>query len=253
MATMHNGSSASHDELSQIKRKLIWRMVVAGMMIVGLLGGLALFDHLGTQMETESPAPAFSEPVPVPKKNLTQPVTPLEAAPEAKDEKKPENDKAAPEASALPIDNAAPAVEPPPRPEVAAQPVLPRATQPMARLLTRPVTSAGGRSSEMRSGVSTSPAARSEASAPSSATPPAPAPVPARLLSGYALQAGVFSDTRRAEELHARLTLAGIPSSIEARVQVGPFKSKKEAESAREKMKSLGIEAVLLPPRGSTR
>ena len=52
----------------------------------------------------------------------------------------------------------------------------------------------------------------------------------------------------RGEELHAKLTLEGIPSSIESRVQVGPFKRKEDAEAARAKMKALGIDAVLLPP-----
>ena len=78
-------------------------------------------------------------------------------------------------------------------------------------------------------------------------------PAPPRLFSGYALQAGVFSDPRRAEELNARLILEGIPSTIEARVQVGPFKSRAEAEAAREKMKAMGIDAVLLLPKGAKR
>ena len=73
------------------------------------------------------------------------------------------------------------------------------------------------------------------------------------MFSGYALQAGVFSDPRRAEELNARLILEGIPSTIEARVQVGPFKSRAEAEAAREKMKAMGIDAVLLLPKGAKR
>ena len=64
------------------------------------------------------------------------------------------------------------------------------------------------------------------------------------------MQAGVFADPRRAEELHARLTLEGIPSTIEARVQVGPFKSREEAEAAREKLKTLGIDSVMLMPKG---
>ena len=72
-------------------------------------------------------------------------------------------------------------------------------------------------------------------------------------MSGYALQAGVFSDTQHAEELHARLTREGIPSSIEARVQVGPFKSKAEAEATRKKLNALGIDSVLLPPKKGER
>lgn len=67
------------------------------------------------------------------------------------------------------------------------------------------------------------------------------------------MQAGVFADPRRAEELHARLVLEGIPATIESRVQVGPFKDRAEAEAAREKLKAMGIDTVLLPPKGSRR
>jgi len=67
------------------------------------------------------------------------------------------------------------------------------------------------------------------------------------------VQAGVFADAQRAEELRAKLTLNGIPSTMEARVQVGPFKTREEAESAREKMKALGIDGILLPPKGAKR
>lgn len=91
------------------------------------------------------------------------------------------------------------------------------------------------------------------------ATPPASAPVTApeprkpvtRLLGGgsHLLQAGVFSNYQKAEELHALLTLNGIPSTLETRVQVGPFTSKAEADAARAKLKSLGIESLMLPPR----
>jgi DedD protein len=50
--------------------------------------------------------------------------------------------------------------------------------------------------------------------------------------------------------LHAKLSLAGIPSTLEARVQVGPFKTRQEAEAARAKLKGLGIEPILIPPSG---
>lgn len=77
---------------------------------------------------------------------------------------------------------------------------------------------------------------------------PTPVPAPPRLFSGFALQAGVFSSTKAAEELHAKLTLNGIPSTLETRVQVGPFKTRAEAEAAREKMQALGIDALLMAP-----
>ena len=79
------------------------------------------------------------------------------------------------------------------------------------------------------------------------------APTPPRLFSGYAVQAGVFADPRRAEELQARLAQEGIPATIEARVQVGPFKTRAEADAARARLTALGIESVLLPPKGAKR
>lgn len=74
-----------------------------------------------------------------------------------------------------------------------------------------------------------------------------------RLFSGFVLQAGVFSSTKGAEELHAKLNLHGIPSTLETRVHVGPFKTRAEAEAAQHKMQALGIDPVLLTPKGSKR
>jgi len=246
MATSETGNKEAIKEtsadVSDIKRKLAWRMGFAGLMIVALLGGLALFDHMGEQSLTESSAPPqFTEPVPVAKKVLTQPVTPAESAPEAKKDDKKVSE---PESTSAPVDKSAPRLEPPPRPEVTAQPILPRASQPAARppaATSQPVPSSPAKPVEAK--------AATPAVVVSAPTQPA---LP-RLFSGYALQAGVFADSRRAEELHARLVLEGIPSTIEARVQVGPFKSKDEAEAAREKLKTLGIEAVMLAPKGAKR
>ena len=53
-------------------------MGIAGLMIVGLLVGLALFDHFSVERETESLAPQYTQPVPVPKKLTTQPLKPAE-------------------------------------------------------------------------------------------------------------------------------------------------------------------------------
>ena len=246
------GNTEEQGDLSDIKRKLAWRMGVAGLMIIGLLGGLALFDHYSAPSVVESSEPQFTEPVPVPKKVVTQPVTPAEPTTEApKDETKP----VVPESSAAPVDKSVRLVEPPPRPEVSAQPALPRASQPAARatqpsVSPTPVEPAKAVEPKAAAVVS-SPLTR--ATTPSEPATPPPQPALSRLLSGFALQAGVFSDPRRAEELHAKLTLEGIPSSIEARVEVGPFKTRAEAEAARAKMKALGIDTVLLLPKGTKR
>lgn len=253
MANKPSANDEDKGELTDIKRKLVWRMAFAVLMIVALLGGLAAFDYFShRQFESESAGPQFNEPVPVAKKNATQPVTPIEAAPEVKTvEEKP----AEPEATAAPVDKSAPKVDLPQRPEVAARPTLPRASTsaasgPRAAAPTAAPAPAV-RASEGRTGGAT--AATSGAPIRAERAEQVPPPVPARLYSGFAVQAGVFADPRRAEELHAKLTLEGIPSTIEARVQAGPFKTREEAEAAREKLKALGIDAVLLPPRGARR
>ena len=79
------------------------------------------------------------------------------------------------------------------------------------------------------------------------------APQAPRLFSGFVLQAGVFSSMQRAEELHARLALSGVPSSVETRVQVGPFRTRQEAELAQQKLREQGIETVLVAPKGAGR
>ena len=248
MTAVRADQHSSEVAAGEIKRKLAMRMGFAGLMIVALLGGLALFDYLSVQdSSVESSAPQFNEPVPVAKKVQTQPVTPVEPVLDtAKDEKK----TSLPESSALPVGKSTPLQEPPPRPEIQAQPALPRATPGAARAHTAvPAAPTGSRPAEPRNVAAALAPARSEASAPSVTSPPAPP----RLFSGYALQAGVFADPRRAEDLHARLMQEGIAASIESRVQVGPFKTKAEAEAAREKLKALGIDTVLLPPRGAKR
>lgn len=245
MATSPNNSKEAPEDLSAIKRKLAWRMGFAGLMIIALLGALALFDYMSAPREPEAVAPQFTEPVPVPKKVITQPLAPVEPVPGTTKE---ESRVATPEATVAPTDKSALALEPPSRPEVPAQPMLPKAAPPVAKPSVTPAQTiaapATGKLPDVRP------------AAPVASTPPPtaaqvqlPPPAPLRLFSGYALQAGVFTDPRRAEELHAKLTLEGIPSTIEARVQVGPFKSKEEADAARAKMKSLGIDAVMILPK----
>lgn len=226
----------ANEELLQnaaFKKKLVWRMVFAGLMILTLLATLMLFDRLSAPEEPIAP-PQFTEPVPVAKKEVTQALKPAEPPPD-------ENKEVEPEGSAAPVDKAAPPAEPLPPPAVPAQPVLPKnqaTPSTPTSLRTAPSAAAQAKTSEP------APTPKAEPAPPVASAPP-------RLFPGFALQAGVFSDVRRAEELHAKLTLNGIPSTLEARVQAGPFKSRQEAEAAREKMKALGIDAVMLPPKGA--
>ena len=265
MEGKQTSNSGAPGDQSDIGHKLAWRMGIAVLMIVGLLLGLALFDHFTQQSELEATAPQFTEPVPVARKTLTQPLTPAEQPAEPTSETpKDEQTAAVPESSAPPVLNGgdqgqgAAALEPPPPPVVPAQPVLPRPSRPAGRTAVTdshpppPVTEKPAE-----------PKAAAASVAPAHEAPPAmpepapsksvPQPTPPRLFSGYALQAGVFSDPRRAEALHARLVNEGIPATIEARVQVGPFKTQAEADAARAKMKALGIDSVMLMPKGVKR
>ena len=253
MATDQNKPAEKVEEAAEIKRKLAWRMGIAGLMIVGLLGGLALFDRLSgpgsTPVTAEAEMPQFTEPVPVQKHMVTQPVTPVE--PTAEEMKAVEADSVGePESSESPANlfgnSLATPTEPPPPPVVAAQPSLSRKVRPASAASTKDQP-APEKNAESKT-LAASPPPATVVIAES-----APAPAPARLMSGFALQAGVFSDTQHAEELHARLMREGIPSSIEARVQVGPFNSKEEAEATRKKLNTLGIDSVLLPPKQGKR
>ncbi|SBT03540.1 Cell division protein [Candidatus Propionivibrio aalborgensis] len=265
MEGKQTSSSGAPGDQSDIGHKLAWRMGIAVLMIVGLLLGLALFDHFTQQSELEATAPQFTEPVPVARKTQTQPLTPAEPPAEpASETPKDEQTVAVPESSAPPVVSGegeakgAAELEPPPPPVVTAQPVLPRPSRPATRAAVAdshpppPVT-------EKPAEPKAQPATVAPAHEASPAVPePAPSksvpqPTPPRLFSGYALQAGVFSDPRRAEALHARLVNEGIPATIEARVQVGPFKTQAEADAARARMKELGIDSVMLMPKGVKR
>ena len=238
------------EDLTQIKRKLAWRMGVAGLMIVGLLAGLWLFDSMtANRSQPETIAPQFTEPVPVTKKSVTQPLTSAEPVAETSNETR----ATVPESTEAPMDRMSSAAQPPP-PEIAAQPSAARKGKPQTRApATGPTAAASARSAAP-------PADTSSAVAPSADQPGAGSPaVPAsprqtqvlpRMLSGINLQAGVFADPRRAEELHARLLREGIPATLETRVLVGPFPNREAADAARAKMREMGIETVQLPKAG---
>jgi DedD protein len=81
---------------------------------------------------------------------------------------------------------------------------------------------------------------------PLPAIPPTPVkaePTP----RNYDVQVGVFTDMENAKQLQAKLAEHGIPSHTETKLQLGPFTTKAEADAAKEKLKVLGIGAVVVP------
>ena len=262
MAEQSTGPDNDNNTAGELRGQLAKRLAVAGVLVAMLLGVLAFFDYLASPPEDSEPV-VFTRPVPVaPQKAVSQPVTPTENLPEPP---APEKTEAAAEA--------------PPPPKVEAQPAAPVESKPEVRADQRPSAPAPG----PRPAPAPHPAAATQVppkpipegtaepsglsprtTAPVEAPPPKPAarlveprpaapilpPTVSRLFSGFVLQAGVFSSAQRAEELHAKLTLSGVPSTLETRVQVGPFRTKHEAEAAQAKLKELGVETILVPPRG---
>lgn len=230
-----------------LKRRLLNRIAIAAVMVVGLLGSLAMFDAI---YAPKRPPPAKLASVP--------PKAETPAAEPAKEEA-----AAPPAADAKPVE---PVAEAKPEPAVVAraeEKAVPESTSspgapplqplPAEKPLTRPATS---RQASIRPAepvpLPASPAARPEPARELAPTHVATRRAPAsRPISGagerhYALQMGVFGNVANAEDLRAKLELNGIPSSIEARVHVGPFATREEVEAVRAKLKELGLDGGLL-------
>lgn len=240
------------DDDEALKKRLISRIAVAGVMVVALLGGLAVIDALHvTPPPKEEPEQVAKAPEPEPAKVEEKPAEakPEEAKPEEKPGEKvaeaPKPEEAKPEPPAPP---AVPAV-----PERTASTAAP-APRP-ARPLTAPATArtAAMRPSEPVGAVPRIEPEREIARSPGPASPVArhaPASRPLTQASEgsrqFVVQMGVFNNLANAEELRAKLELAGVPTQIEARVQVGPFRSRAEADAAREKLRAMGMETGIL-------
>lgn len=253
--SMQQDKPENEDNAAELRRKLVRRLAVAGVLVAILLGVLALFDYLATPPE-EPEAPVFLQPVPVaPRKEVSQPVVSTESLPE-------------PPAQTAPVEPAAD-LPPPPVVEVHTAPVAeetrltPRVERKSAPVADKPAAVkpepapvAEEKSAPTPVAEETAPATPVAPAAPTArvvetrGAPPAQPNVAQRLFAGFVLQAGVFTNAKRAEELHAQLTLSGVPSTLEARVQVGPFKTRQEAEAAQAKLKELGVQSVIVPPKG---
>ncbi len=65
----------------------------------------------------------------------------------------------------------------------------------------------------------------------------------------YVVQVGVFNSPANAQALQNQLRRAGLEARLETRVQIGPFKDKREADQAIARAKKLGINAILVKSR----
>ena len=234
----------THDADDALKKRIISRLAVAGVVVVALLGGLAVIDALYVPPPRKAaPEPVATAPEPEAKpeeKVAEQPAEkPAEVAEaEKKEEAKPEVAKAEPAPAAEP-ERTASVTAPPPRP---IRPLtLPATARPAAIKPSEPVA-AVQKPEPAREIARTAPPEPIARHAPASR----PLTQAAERTRQYIVQMGVFNNVANAEELRAKLELAGIPSQIEARVQVGPFATRQEADVAREKLRAMGMETGIL-------
>lgn len=225
-----SGDDSRQDADEKLKRGLLKRVALAGALVVALLGGLAVFDALHVPQpaiqtaalapETTTGATAEAAKPAEPEPQTAEPREAESAATETKEEV-----AAEPERTSTPLASLPPAkAERPLTPPARARPAAIRPSEPVAAI----------RKPE--------PARELARHAP----PSRPLTRATEAPRQYVVQMGVFNNVANAEEFRAKLEASGVPAHIEARVQVGPFGTRQEAEHAREKLRSLGMENGLL-------
>lgn len=227
-----------------LRKRLLSRIAVAGVAIVGLLGGLAVYDALN-----KPPAPALPKMAAVP-----EPVEPVAKAEEEKPaeekavEEKPAEVAAEPERTETPL---VPATAE--KPLKSAKSLTPPATAHTASIKPPPPVLVPAKPDAPREIARAVPESTRPAQVARTQAPHAPASRPltqaVEAARHFLVQVGVFSNHANAEELVTKLHEAGIPAQIESRVQVGPFASRAEADAVRAKLKAMGIDDGLLVRR----
>lgn len=253
MAEMNESSpnTAVPVDEDQLRQRLLRRIGLAGVVIVALISSLAIFDAVFVDPPAPPPvaveaAPVAVNPDPLPAMPA-EPAEPIAATPTVEEKV----------AEAAPPPEAAKETPPP-----AAKPpanAIKEITKPAPRSEGKPAPVAAPERTAAPSLPPPPPVREPLVSKPVIAQPANPRPVataPIRPLTGadeasrrYLVQMGVFSNVANAEELKARLDKAGIPTQIEARVQVGPFANKAEAEAAQRKMAAMGLNGLLVSGR----
>ncbi|MCF8177414.1 MAG: SPOR domain-containing protein [Sulfuritalea sp.] len=219
-----------------LKKRLLNRILVAAVIVVGLLGSLAIFDFLNAPSPTPDQV-AAPQPAPVP---MTASMKSNDVG--SSDAQKPGEPK--PEVLERGV------------PEESASPSTTLQTLPDEKPLTKPAT---GRLAMLNRAEPSKPAPMvsepssigSGASERKQERNPASRSFNRESDRKFGLQLGVFSNLENAEDLRAKLEKNGIPASIEARVHAGPFASRAEADAARNKLKELGIlDSLLITLKG---
>lgn len=204
-------------ENEDVRKKALLRLGIAGIVTAAALAGLWWLDQGGAK---EKPAPsAPTAPAPI------LPATPPDTIP-------PPTEPAATEPPA--------AGQPDTAAAVAAAPA-PSEPPPPPRVLNGP----GPAPAPLSQAAPASPRPASQPPAQAAPASPRPGAPPAAAGQGFVVQLGVFSDPDNAREMVDKLNRQGIRAHLEARVQLGPFLNRQEAEKARAEMRRLGYGALV--------
>lgn len=277
---------AINDEQAEIKKRAMRRLVVAATLVIAAVLALAVLSRKPSPPSVQAPPPsprvlATLEPLPPP----TEPEKPAE--PQAEKPAEPQQVEPPPAAPSEPPPPPPQVVNPHAQPATTAakprtetQPTksveAPRSGESTPRETTQAIkqTTEGIPSSKttpapqgkVPTKPSTAPVIVTPEAKPSPASKPAPGsasktatanpaePPPKTIpesapAKGYTVQLGLFSNTENALQLQKRLAEHGIKSYTETRLNVGPFRSKEEADQTVAKIRAMGINAVLVPTR----
>ncbi len=231
-----------NDDHAEIKKRALQRLIVAGALVAAAVIALTVLSNKSDEraMPKDVPqTPAIAVPEPTPPETAQE--VPEEAVAEAQ----------IPEEPPAPDSEAAPATPPPPPPLV-----VNKSSQTGSRVTTKENGAPAKVSAPQAITISPAPAAKKPAEPIATESKPAvvaPAP-PIKTTEpiapkGYVVQLGLFSNYENAVQLQKRLADHGIKSYTETRLHVGPFQNKAEADQAMNKIRGMGINAVLAPAR----
>lgn len=202
---------------------------------------------------TQTALASMSGPVAAPEAATFDPTVPREEEP-LKEVAKPSQSVAAPRGGALVPATSGKGLA---QPAVSAPSAKPKTAQAVAPVVAARTADKGvERVLAEEPKVVASPPPPATVKAASVSAPPAPRPAQTQATpavpnpAGFVVQLGVFNNQANAEELRSRLALAGIPTMVEIRVQLGPFKNRDEALKAQQTLRKLGLApGLLVPPR----
>lgn len=231
-----------NDDHAEIKKRALQRLIVAGALVAAAVIALTVLSNKSDERAIPKDAPqtpAIAAPEP----------TPPETAQEVTEEAVAETQT--PEEPPVPDSEAAPATPPPPPPLV-----VNKSSQTGSRVITKENGAPAKVGEPQAITISPAPAANKPAEPIATESKPAVA-APAPLIKttepiapkGYVVQLGLFSNHENAVQLQKRLADHGIKSYTETRLHVGPFQNKAEADQAMNKIRGMGINAVLAPAR----